>query len=205
MTAIPLMIELREKNVVIVGGGHVAERRVHTLLETGASLTVISPMIKKGIRSQWENGRLNWRQKTFELNDVEDAFLIIIATNDPVVNQSVIEAAPTNSLINAASEAEKGNVEFPSFFRRGKLAISVSTSGASPQLSAKLKGELQAVYSDTYEDYLDFLYESRQLIKHSLFDKFHQKLLLKELLSESFLDKDKQMKAIKWFQKMSRG
>ncbi|WP_087973178.1 NAD(P)-binding protein [Oceanobacillus rekensis] len=204
MTAIPLMIELREKNVVIVGGGHVAERRIETLLGSGASLTVISLVIEKGIRSHWEKGRLNWKQKSFESNDVVDAFLIIVATNDPIVNDSVIEAAPTNSLINAAAEADKGDVEFPSFFRRGKLAISISTSGASPQLSAKLNRELQAVYSETYEDYLDFLYESRQLIKHSLFSKLQQKLLLKELLSESFLDKDKQMKAIKWFERVSR-
>ena len=205
MTAIPLMIELREKNVVIVGGGPVAEKRVNILLDTGAYLTIISPVIENGIRSEWEKGRLNWEQKTFEANDVANAFLVIVATNDPIVNQSVIESAPTNSLINAAARADKGNVEFPSFFRRGKLAISISTSGASPQLSAKLNSELQALYDDSYEDYLEFLYESRQLIKHSLFDKSQQKLLLKELLSKNFLNKDKQRKAIKWFKKVSRG
>ncbi|MFC4024319.1 NAD(P)-binding protein [Oceanobacillus longus] len=204
MTAVPLMIELREQNVVIVGGGHVAERRIHSLLQGGASITVISPVIEEGIRFHWEKGNLKWKKKYFESHDVDGAFLIVVATNDSMVNESVIEASPPNSLINAVAEADKGNVEFPAFFRRGKLTIGISTNGASPQLSTKIKRDLQTVYSEKYEDYLDFLFESRQLIKKSTFDKMHQKLLLKELLSDSFLDKNKQMKAMNWFGKLPK-
>ncbi|GAB3064615.1 NAD(P)-binding protein [Virgibacillus ainsalahensis] len=203
MAITPLMIELNEQHVIIVGGGRVAERRVHSLLNSGAAITVISPTIKEGIESEWKKGRLHWKQKYVEAKDLADAFLVIVATDDQMVNQEVIHASPRNSLINAAADADKGNVEFPSFFRRGKLLISISTSGASPQLSAAIKNELQTVYDGNYESYIDFLYESRKLIKHSSLDKAHQKLLLKELLSETFLEKDKQNEAIEWFRNLA--
>ena len=197
MAITPLMINLHEKKVVIVGGGNVAERRIQTLLESGALITVVSPKVRKEVHNYWKKGRINWIKKYVTASDLDEAFLIIIATNNPVVNRSIILDAPSNALINAATNAELGNVEFPSFFRRGKLAISISTNGASPQLAKKIKEQLQTVYNDNYEGYVDFLYESRQLMKHSHLDRKQQNRLLKELISEIYLDNYEQEKAIK--------
>ncbi|ASN06792.1 NAD(P)-binding protein [Virgibacillus necropolis] len=196
MTLTPLMIDLGGKKVVIVGGGRVAERRVQNLLESGALLTVISPEIEEKIHSLWEKGLLNWRQKYFEAEDLDNAFLIIVATNNSVVNQSVVQATPPNSLLSVASDANQGNVQFPAHFKQGKLSVSISTNGASPLLSAKIKKHLHTIYDENYGDYVDFLYESRQLIKHSALAKKEQKLLLKDLLREDFLNKDKQRKKL---------
>lgn len=198
MAVIPLMVDVAEKNIVIVGGGRVAERRVGALLTGGACLTVISPEIKEGIRSLWEDEQLNWKQKYVETEDLDGAFLIIVATNDAMVNQSVIKVSPPNSLLNVAGEADQGNVHFPAHFKQGKLSVGVSTNGASPLLSAKIKNELHTIYDESYGDYVDFLYESRQLIKDSFLDKMAQTLLLKELLSERFLNKHKQRLTVEW-------
>lgn len=203
MAITPLMINLREKKVVIVGGGNVAERRMQTLLESGALITVVSPKVRKEIHSYWKKGRINWIKKHVTAGDLDEAFLIIIATNDPVINRTIILAAPSNSLINVASNADLGNVEFPSTFRRGKLAISISTNGASPQLASKIKKQLQTVYNDNYEGYVDFLYKSRQLIKHSHLDRKQQNRLLKELISETYLDNYEQEKVMKQLEILS--
>nr|WP_010649749.1 NAD(P)-dependent oxidoreductase [Oceanobacillus massiliensis] len=140
-----------------------------------------------------------------QTSDLADAFLIIVATSDPIVNQEVIQKAPSSALINAAAEADKGNVAFPSTFRRGKLNISISTNGASPQLAVKIRRQLESLYDEKYEDYVDFLYECRKLVKLTSLDKLHQRLLLKELLSEGFLDKHQQLMAITWLKKLARG
>ncbi|MFC2947364.1 NAD(P)-binding protein [Virgibacillus sediminis] len=204
MAVTPLMIDLTEQHAVIVGGGRVAERRAATLLAGGAFVTVISPHLSNGLQREWEKGQILWKQKLFEATDIYDAFIVIVATDNPKVNESVINAASPNMLVNAAGEAEQGNVVFPSFFRRGKLSISVSTNGASPQLSAKIKKDLQGIYSENYEGYLDFLAESRKLIKRSRLDPHYQQLLLKELLSESFFDENKQLSAMVWFRKLAK-
>jgi len=134
--------------------------------------------------------------------DFQDAFLIVVATDDPVVNQGLVKSAPSYSLISSAADATLGNVHFPAHFQRGKLSIGISTNGASPMLSASIKKELQGMYDEKYEDYLDFLYECRQLIKGSLLSKGKQKMLLKELMSETFLDHDKQRRTMTWLKKL---
>ncbi|BAC13613.1 uroporphyrin-III C-methyltransferase (siroheme synthase) [Oceanobacillus iheyensis HTE831] len=204
MAFTPLMIDLSDRHVVIVGGGKVALRRAKTLLENNAVVTVISPKAVEAIVYLWQEGQLLWKEKVIEATDLKDAFLIIVATNNPIVNQHVINWAPKESLINAAAEVEKGNVAFPTYFRRGHLSVSVSTNGASPQFAVKMKEELERLYPEDYGDYIHFLSECRQLIKKSLLDKFQQKLLLKELLSEEYLDKDRQRRFIEWFKKNDR-
>ncbi|GGB60457.1 precorrin-2 dehydrogenase [Lentibacillus populi] len=205
MALTPFMIDLVNKRVVIVGGGLVAERRMRCLLESGACVTVISPEIGEGIRALWEEGYVNWKQRHFEADDVADAFLIIVATNDPATNQTVIEAVPETSLVNVAADAEQGNIQFPAHLQQGKLSISIATNGASPMLAAKIRNRLATTYDRNYGDYVDFLYESRQLIKRSLLTKQTQTLLLRELLDESFKNKQKQMAIINWLESLVKG
>ncbi|WP_237049248.1 NAD(P)-binding protein [Lentibacillus amyloliquefaciens] len=189
------MIELKEKNAVIVGGGRVAERRANTLLNNGASLTVVSPDAEEGIMQLAEQGKLVWKQKGFAGNDLGHAFLIVVATDDPAVNESVVKAASPDALINHAADSEQGNVQFPSFFRRGHLSISVSTDGASPMLAAGVKRDLQARYDESYEAYVDFLYACRQHLKQqSSLERSEQRDILRELLSTAYLNSDNQQK-----------
>ncbi|WP_010531885.1 NAD(P)-binding protein [Lentibacillus jeotgali] len=198
MAGIPLMIDLTDKHVIVVGGGAVAERRIRATLEGGANLTVISPEITEGIHSLWLDGDLTWRKKRVAPGDLADAFLVIAATNDVQVNQSIVQASPSNALINDASDAEKGDLAFPSFFKRGLLSISVSTNGASPMLAAKIKQDLQAAYDNSYTDYVDFLYECRKQLKQSALSKHEQRLILQAILSDKFLNKEHQQKGLDW-------
>ncbi|MGM0939953.1 MAG: NAD(P)-binding protein [Bacillota bacterium] len=196
MGRIPLMLELNEKQVVIVGGGTIAERRINTIIESGAHITVISPMINKAIRTAWEAGFLTWKQKTFEATDIQQAVLVVAATDDQLVNQFVSMSAPAECLVNNASDAKASHVHFPAYLKQGRLSISISTNEASPALSSKIKKELERIYNKDYEGYVDFLYQSRQLLKQSTVDKQRQKKLLQSLVSEEFLCKDKQLQAL---------
>ncbi|MEW9674837.1 NAD(P)-binding protein [Lentibacillus sp. L22] len=202
MAFLPFMIDLTDKKVVIVGGGRVAERRIRFLLESGAYMTVISPEIDEGVRMLWEEGYVSWKQKHIEANDLLHAFLIIVATNNPTVNQAVTKAVPETSLVNAAADAEQGNVQFPAHLQQGKLSIGIATNGASPILAAKIKTKLATIYDKSYGEYVDFLYESRQLIKRSLLTQKVRTLLLKELMDESFLNKQKQIITLDWLKNL---
>jgi len=198
------MINLNGQRVVIVGGGQVAEKRVQTLSGSGANITVISPKISGGIHAFWKRQLVIWKQKEVEVADLQEAFLIIIATNYPDVNTFVQNSSPHGVLVNMAVDAEKGNTSFPSIFRRGRLQISISTSGASPLLAAEIKRDLEATYDENYGEYIDFLYESRQLIKQMKWAKEEQKKLLRDLLSDVYLHKDKQKQMIRWLENVKQ-
>ena len=74
----PLMIDLTNKNVVIVGGGVVASRRAQTLNQYVEHMTVISPTITEKLQNMVDNGVVIWKEKEFEPSDIVDAYLLIM-------------------------------------------------------------------------------------------------------------------------------
>ena len=196
MTVIPIMIELAEKKVVVVGGGRIAKRKLNALLDSGAVLTVISPTVTPEINRWAEEGKIQWKQKNFDPTEAEEAFMMIIATDDPVVNTAAREAAPPHCLINASTEAEAGNIHFPAHVKRGKLSIAVSTNGASPMLAKKIKQDLQTQFDENYEQYLEFLFEARQLLKQTQLSKSTKEQYLRRFLAESFFQEETQQKTL---------
>lgn len=170
----------------MVGGGPVAERKIHNLLDTGAIITVISPTITAVIQSWQETEDVNWKKKYFEDDDINDAFLIIAATDKRDVNHQVLKVCRTHQLINVVDDPEGSNFFVPSTLLRGKLSISVSTSGASPGLSKKIVTELADKYDECYEEYLDFLFETRRCIQNTISDPDVRRKLLSKLLDDEF-------------------
>lgn len=199
----PLMIDLADKEIVIAGGGRVAERRIRSLLESGACITVISPHVTEDIQRFAEEGKIKWKQRNIRHRDIQAVFLLIAATDNPEVNQAIIQSAPSNALVNATGDAELGNTQFPAVLERGKLSIAISTNGASPKLAAKLRNQLANELDQGYEAYVDFLDTFRRLLKQSTLKKSNQNLLLEEILSISHRDHRKQQLALEWIQKLT--
>ena len=184
----PIYMKLDYKKVVIVGGGHVAVQKVATLRDTKAIITIISPDLHPQLLPLAEEGVITWYKKSFEPKDLDDATLIIAATNNKEVNDAVQEASQHWQLVNRADEQQASDFITPAIVRRGSLIISVSTSGASPSLARRLKDELAQQFDEAYEDYLDFLQQARLLIC-SKFEKGEKRsALLKALMAPEVLE-----------------
>jgi precorrin-2 dehydrogenase / sirohydrochlorin ferrochelatase len=186
----PISVRMQGKKVVVAGGGKVASFKIALLLEEGADVTVVSPDAVNEIRQWAEEKKLKWISRQIELNDCEDAFLIIAATDNPELNAKLAQAAKPNQLVNVITDPEKGNVHFPAALKRGKLLIAVSTGGASPKLAKKIRNDLAKLYDDSYEEYLEFLNECRVLIKSKGLDKATKNKLLLEILQDEFRESE---------------
>ncbi|NUH84155.1 siroheme synthase [Bacillus firmus] len=187
MNYFPLLMNLDYKKVVIVGGGHVARQKAEALLPTKAQVTVISPVVTEKLQQYIHEGLLTWKEKSFEPADLDDAALIFAVTNDEEVNNAVEEAAQHWQLLSRADA--KGRVDFinPAVVRRGEFVLTVSTSGGSPGLTRKVKGELEEQYGEHYAQYVSFLKEARQRILEK-FTGNEKKQLLAELLDPQLLE-----------------
>ncbi|UYG95470.1 bifunctional precorrin-2 dehydrogenase/sirohydrochlorin ferrochelatase [Cytobacillus firmus] len=187
MNYFPLLMNLDYKKVVIVGGGHVARQKAEALLPTKAQVTVISPTVTEKLQQYINKGLLTWKEKFFEPADLDDAALIFAVTNDEEVNNAVEEAAQHWQLLSRADA--KGRVDFinPAVVRRGEFVLTVSTSGGSPGLTRKVKGELGEQYGEHYAQYVSFLKEARQRILEK-FTGNEKKQLLAELLDPQVLE-----------------
>ncbi|MGG7619262.1 precorrin-2 dehydrogenase/sirohydrochlorin ferrochelatase family protein [Bacillus coreaensis] len=179
----PVFLNLKHKKVYVIGGGQIAARKLEGLLQSEAVITIISPTINESILTYVSNGLVHWIQKTFELSDIEDAFYIISATNDPHVSTE-LKKVVSHQLLNFADDHSSSNVIVPSVVRRGKLAIAVTTSGASPSLSKKIKNELEGIYGEEYEEYVDFLMEKRTFIQEGVKDIYKRRKLLSLLVED---------------------
>jgi precorrin-2 dehydrogenase / sirohydrochlorin ferrochelatase len=184
----PISLSLEKKLVVIVGGGMISERKVRKLLGTGATITIISPEITENIKLFVTEGKVEWKNKLFSDEDISDAFLIIAATNSKHVNKQVYEACKEQQLLSVVDDPHLGNFIVPSTLTRGKLAISVSTAGASPGLAKKIVADLANQYDDAYESYIDFLAECRGEIQNLIADSKVRQEMLKVLLEPVFLE-----------------
>lgn len=188
MKVYPAMLCLEGKSAVVVGGGKVAERKIRTLLEAGALVTVISPEVTMQIAAWADSGVITWVERKFcEKTDVQEAFLIIAASNEQKVNKQVLHAANPRQLINVADCPEESNFIVPASFKQGRLIISVSTSGASPGLAAKIKNDLAKQYDETFANYADFLADCRQIVKEQISKQERRNEIFQKLLDEKFL------------------
>lgn len=190
----PIFLELKGRAAIVVGGGKVAERKAAGLVEAEANVTVVSPELSPGLKEMAEKGRIKWSRKRFSSEDLEGVFLIIAATSDRETNLAVNKAAGPHQLVNIADDHIASDFHVPSVVRRGKLNLAVSTSGASPALAKKIRGELEEKFDERYIGYLEFLDECRSTILTAVKDAGRKKQLLSMLTEdESLLDKNRRL------------
>ena len=127
-----------------MGGGHVAERRVKSLLECGAMVKIISPELSQSLELMAGKKSIEVVKRDFHSGDLEGAFLAIAASDQAEVNSMVVEEAKQRGiLVDSSTEPTTGNFILPSVVRSGSLAIAISTSGSSPALARMIREELE--------------------------------------------------------------
>src|SRR6266850_3472052 len=139
----PVYLNLKSKRVVIIGGGDVAERKIESLLDTGASIFVLSPQVTRRIASLADQKRIELRKRVYAHGDCAGAALVFSATDDPEISRAVNqEATALGIFINAADQPALCSFIMPAVVRRGDIGIAISTSGTSPALAARLRRKI---------------------------------------------------------------
>ncbi len=182
----PAFINLSGKQCIVVGGGKVAERKVLSLLDSGAAVKVISPAITDTIERQKQRGRIKHIKRNYRSGDLKDAFLVIAATSDEDLNRKVSEEAPC--LVNVVDMPEMANFIVPSVVNRGPMTIAVSTSGASPAAARAVRKEIELLYNKNFGQYLNFLKQMRKKIIKAIPDKKAREMFLKGVASKEIFN-----------------
>jgi precorrin-2 dehydrogenase/sirohydrochlorin ferrochelatase len=149
-----MMMNLTDRGVAVVGGGKVAARKIEALLMSGARITVISPRVTDEVASLARGGRLRWVEEEFReelLDDIPDLTLVFGATDDRKVGKALYEAATRRRTpCNIADDPELCSFILPASLTRGRLTICVSSGGASPALSRRVREDLERRYGHEY-------------------------------------------------------
>lgn len=185
----PLLADLQNQEVLVVGGGAVAERKVKSLVSSGAVIRIVSPDLTPGLKRMVRGGRLRYRAGRYRPLDLGKAALVYAATDDPVVNAAVAsEARMAGRWVNAADAPRLSSFLVPAAFRKGDLIIAISTRGISPALARRIRKEMEKFFGRHFEAYLRLLGKGRQLILKKIPDERARKRLFERMVTSEMLD-----------------
>jgi len=158
MSYYPVFLQLEDKIALVVGGGKVAQRKVETLLRYGALVNIVSKVLTDKLKQLIEINKVRLLGEEMRDEFLDDAFIVIAATDDKELNSKVSESARNRGLlVNAVDQPADCNFIVPSIVRKGDLSIAISTSGKSPALAKKIRKELDAQFGNEYETFLNLM------------------------------------------------
>ncbi|MBO7105367.1 MAG: siroheme synthase [Fibrobacter sp.] len=146
-------LNLEGKNVLVVGGGRIALRKVKTLLPTGARITVVAPQFDPEFSLVSRLSSLVLINRPYEPLDLRGIFMVFICTDQPAVNAQVSnDARARRILVNNACDYLDGDFIVPARMDFGEnIAVTVSTQGRAPSLAKKLKQKIQTEWAEGLE------------------------------------------------------
>lgn len=154
----PIFIDIEGAEVLVVGGGTVALRKIETLLDHGARVNIITKKLHPDLEALLSKGGIRLLGSTFDPAHLDGMRLVIAATDDKETNRRVSAAARERELpVNAVDQPSDCTFIVPAVVHRGALTIAVSTSGNSPALASKIRRRLEGEFGREYEAYIALL------------------------------------------------
>lgn len=135
----PVGLVVAGRRCLVVGGGEVAARKAAGLVECGADVTVVAPVVGDAVRALGVRAL----ERPYERGDVDGCRLVVTATDDPAVNARVAADADAAGVwVNAADDPANCSFTLPAVLRRGPVTVSVATDGRAPALASWLRDRL---------------------------------------------------------------
>lgn len=184
----PVHLDIKNRNCLIVGGGAVGTRKVNTLLECGAHVTVVSPDPTSQLTRLASEASITLKRRAYRSDDLSGMFLVIGATDDETLNLQISkDAERAHILCNIVDRPEVCNFILPSIVRRGDLVITISTSGKSPALAKNLRQKLETQFGREYADFLLLMGAIRQKLLSQSHEPEAHKALFNQLIDSDLI------------------
>ena len=173
----------------MVGGGGVGTRKVKTLLDCGARVTVVSLEVSQQLRDRATSGDITLAERSYRSEDLNGMFLVIGATNNEKLNKQISsDADRLNMLCNIADRPEVCNFILPSIVHRDDLVITISTSGQSPALAKKLRKALENQFGEEYGKLLRLMGAIRIKLLQQAHEPEAHKPLFERLINSDLIE-----------------
>ncbi len=146
MEYLPIFAEVKDRPVLVIGGGEIAARKITFLLRAEAKVQIVAGTLMPELAEKVEREEIQWRATVFEEHQLDDVFLVIAATEDDELNQRVYVAANARyRLVNVVDNQALCSFVFPSIVDRSPLLVAISSSGKAPVLSRILREKIEAL------------------------------------------------------------
>ena len=189
----PINLDVKNKTCLVVGGGGVGTRKVRTLLDCGANVTVVSLTVSPELKALADAGPLTLHQRAYQSQDLSGAFLVIGATDNETLNRQIhADAEARNMLCNIADRPKSCNFILPSVLQQGDLVLTISTSGKSPAYAKHLRRTLEGLFGPEHALFLQLMGKIREKLLAEAHEPEFHKPIFEKLIAADLVDNIRQ-------------
>lgn len=180
MAYFPFYIDIEKKDILVVGGGAVALRKVEKLLPFNPVITVVSPeicneIVKLGVKTV---------KRVFADSDLDGMFCVISATNNSRVNEHIYRLCSEKNIpVNTVDDKERCTFIFPALVKENGITAGITTSGKSPVYAKYVKEQLIQLLENINADTVEVLWKYRAAIKARINNEEERKEIFTRLLN----------------------
>jgi precorrin-2 dehydrogenase/sirohydrochlorin ferrochelatase len=153
-------LDVKDRPCLVVGGGEEATEKTNRLLEAQGKVTVVSPTLTDELKTLTASARILHRGRRFKASDIDDGVVLVMNTvrGDQVLSRDLLALSKQKGfLLSATDQPDYSTFTMPALVARGPLRIAISTSGVSPALAKRLREDLEPLFDERFEVYLEYL------------------------------------------------
>jgi len=145
----PVFIDLSDKNIVVIGAGNIAGRRIDALSSFTDNITVIAPRVSERAEDIINRCGFTVKRKAYEKEDIINADMVLAATDDPLVNKEIHADCREKGIpVNVCSDKEMCDFYFPGIIRNKDIVIGVSTGGKDHAKARRVTEKIRGLLED---------------------------------------------------------
>lgn len=185
MAFFPFMIDISNKNCLVVGGGSIAFHKVKILTDFGVHIQVIAPKTCEAMQELAENNvhSIELVERKFQEDDINGMDFVVAATDDKQLNCYISDLCmQKNILINSVDMPEVCSFIFPAMIKDKDMLIAVSSGGKSPAAAAYVKRKIRHCIPEYYGEMIETIGEYRAYILEHVDTAKKRKEIFNQLL-----------------------
>lgn len=201
----PIFLDIEDRDVVIIGGGPVCERKAETMMKYGSRVTVVAPEFTDQLAQWAKSGAIEIRKKKYEPGDLDGASIVIASTDDESVNTQIASDCRQRRIpVNVVDVTHLCEFIVPAIVESGSIQLAVSTGGKSPALARTLKEDIQKFVGPEYAEINDLLGTLRPSAKRVLPTDVDRKRFFDGIIARGVLDMLRQGKRREAYEAIAR-
>ena len=145
----PLFVDISEKEILFVGGGKIAARRISALAPFTQRITIVAPEADGSILGLTEEGEVSWIMREFEDEDLEEKDLVFAATDDAELNEQIALMCRQKGIpVNVSSDKILCDFYFPGIVQQGETVIGITASGKDHAKAKRIRERIQKILEE---------------------------------------------------------
>ncbi len=153
-------LDVKDRACLVIGGEDEAAEKTNRLLAAGAKVTIISPKLNDALKGLAASAKILHRGRRFKVSDVDGGVWLVMNTvkTDEVLSRDLFKLAKQKGfLLCSTDQPDYSTFTMPALVARGPLRIAISTSGVSPALASRLRQDLEPLFDERFEVFLEWL------------------------------------------------